>query len=166
MRFSHTLAALAATGTLMVASSDVRGEIPRAVQQEFRGQLLVTQGELPTDVGDAKATIAAYKKAIQSTVTHSPAGGVPTWTFHYTAFMNRAPGVTELSIDFFTDDKSRLYVANRRLMGIDPKLPILRGRLSITEDDGLLPGRDYVVQLTGRVRGKDVVFAQTKLSTK
>jgi hypothetical protein len=163
IRFSTTLAAAVAVLTVL---GTAEAEVSRAVQQAFRGQILVTAGELPGEAGDDKATVAAYKKAVQRALPRADMGGLPSWSFHYTAFLNRAPGVSELSLDFYTDDKERRYVANKRLMGIDPKLPILKGRMSITEDDGLLPGRSYVMKLAGTIRGKEVVFAETTVSTR
>ena len=72
------------------------------------------------------------------------------------AFMKKKPPATELSIDFYTQDKEKLYVANKRLAGIDKSLTLLQSKLEISEDDGLKKGGSYTVKLTAQVRGKDV----------
>ena len=150
-----------AIGALGVASADVS----ETVQKTFRGKILVTDGALPGAGMTDELTIKKYNQLNLSKLVHtSETDDVYTWSFDYTAFLTKAPKITGLSFDFYTADKEKLFVANKGLMGIDPTLTIMRGRLSITEDDGVNRKRAYVIKLTGKVGKKDVTFAETTLT--
>jgi hypothetical protein len=66
-------------------------------------------------------------------------------------------------MEFWTNDKDKKFVADNRLEGVDPKITVLSGEISINEDDGLLKGRPYLVKL---VTDKDVIVASTPLVMK
>jgi hypothetical protein len=74
--------------------------------------------------------------------------------------------VPQVSLDFYTDDKKKAFVAQKRLAGIDPALTLLRSQVDLGEDDGLSPDHNYVVKLTAEVKGKEVLLASTRLHTK
>ncbi|MCG8416999.1 MAG: hypothetical protein MJE77_03520 [Proteobacteria bacterium] len=154
--FAFAVAFIAALGT-------AQAEVTKKVQKTFRGQILITDAPLPTGGATDAETISAFKKARAKSLKHVESNGVAEWSFLFTAFLKKPPKVTSMSVDFYTADREKLYVANKRLLGIDPKVPILSGSLSISEDDGLVRGRTYMVKLTGSVRGKEVVFAETKV---
>lgn len=142
------------------------GDIPEKVQKALAGQILVTPRPLSEMHLESSQTAAALQKAHQHTLTQEPGGdGAPTWKFYFTAFLAKAPGVTILSMDFYTDDKERMYVANKRF-GVDPGVLVISGRMALSEDDGLARDRRYIVRLTAQVKGRDVVLATTKLTTK
>jgi hypothetical protein len=146
----------------VLLASAAHADISKKVQKTFAGDLLFTESALPEAAESPAATIALYKKAALKVLKHQQESDeVAAWSFYYTAFMKRAPGVSEMSIDFYTADGK--YVANKRLMGINPKMTVLTGFLSITEDDGLTRGKDYSIRLVGTVRGKEVVFARGTL---
>ncbi len=160
-----TIASLA-VGLLFATLGVAQADYSKRVQKAFRGSILITQGGLPGVKGSDKETIAAFKKARLAEVAHTMGDEVPEWSFNFVAFMKKAPRVSKLSVDFYTDDKEKLYVANKDLTGIDPSIPILRGSLTISEDDGVNKGRRYIVKLTGTVKGREVTFATTKLTMK
>lgn len=139
----------------------------KKVEKTFRGQILITADQLNLSAGDSDAdAIKHCKKARLKVVTSDEEDGVATWQFYYTAFFKRHPTSGTVSLDFYTDDKDKLYVANKKMTGVDPKLKTLQAHVVITEDDGLNPGRKYIVKLTGTAHGKEVTLAETKLATK
>lgn len=161
------LPTIAVTAALLMAGGAVsQADVSRKVQKTFRGQILITTDQLPVQMATDKETIELYKKANAKYLTHRDVDGVATWSFHYTAFFKKKCGTDRLSFDFYTDDKEKLYVANKGLMGVDPSLTVLSGTLSINEDEGLNPGRKYIVEITGEIRGKEVVLATAKLKFK
>lgn len=159
-----TFAAL--LGALVLSTGLARADVGKKTQKALSGTILLTEKVLPTDMADNAATVKAYKGMAKKSFTHTVDDGVPTWRFHYMAFLKASPKTTSLSFDFYTDDKEKLYVADKRFTGIDPKLRILSGFMTISEDDNVAKGRSYVVKLTGKVRGKERVFATTKVSFK
>ncbi len=66
-------------------------------------------------------------------------------------------------MEFWTNDKDKKFVADNRLDGVDPKITVLSGDISINEDDGLVKNRPYVIKL---VTEKDVLVASTPLIMK
>jgi hypothetical protein len=90
---------------------------------------------------------------------------VVAWRFNYTAFLKKT-GATDLTFEFFTDDKDARYAANQRLTGVDPTTPVLTGSIEITEDDGLARGKSYKLKLSGTVKGKETILAETPIIVK
>jgi hypothetical protein len=155
-----------ALALVFAAIGTAQADLSKNVQKAFRGDILITTGPLPEAAGSDAEVIGAYKKARAKSLKHTKVEGVAEWSFDYTAFLKQAPKVTTLSVDFHTADKEKLYVANKGLMGVDPTLPILTGTLTINEDDGLNVGRTYIVKITGKVKGKEVTFAETTITMK
>ena len=147
----------AAVGWSGVAAADVTA----AVIKEFRGELVLTKGDLPEGKND-KDTIAKIKAERLKEVTGEERGESLSWHFHYTAFLTKT-GASELHVKFFTNDKDKKFAANVQLTGIDPKSTVLSGDISISEDDGPTKGKSYLVKL---VTDKDVVVASTPLLMK
>ena len=46
-------------------------------------------------------------------------------------------------MEFYTNDKDKKFVADKRIDGVEPKTPVLSGEISIDEDEGLSKGRPY-----------------------
>lgn len=151
---------------LLVCSSVARADVSEAVQKAFKGQILISAEPLPDGVADEADQIRQLKKAHTGVLARGKGESVPVWRFHFMAFMSKKPGATQVSLDFYTDDKKKQFVAQERLAGIDPKLTLLQGEAELSEDDGLTADRSYVVKLTAEIKGKDVVLATTKLRTK
>jgi hypothetical protein len=154
---STALLVAAAAGWGGVASADVS----RNVIAAFKGELVITKGDLPEGKTD-KDTIAKIKGERLKELTGEAKNDVVGWYFHYTAFLNRT-GATQLKMEFYTADKDKKFVADKRIDGVDPKTPVLSGEISIDEDEGLSKGRPYVIKL---VTDKDVVVASTPLMMK
>jgi hypothetical protein len=151
-----TLVALA-VGWGGVATAD----LSKSVITAFKGELVITKGELPEGKTE-KETIAKIKSERLKELTGEARGDVTYWHFHYTAFLSK-PGATQLKMEFWTNDKDKKFVADNRLDGVDPKITVLSGDISINEDDGLLKSRPYIIKL---VNDKDVVVASTPMLMK
>jgi hypothetical protein len=144
-------------GTWRIASADVS----RNVITAFKGELVITKGELPEGKND-KDTIAKIKGERLKELTGEAKNDVTGWYFHYTAFLSKT-GATQLKMEFYTNDKDKKFVADKRIDGVDPKTPALSGEISIDEDEGLSKGKPYIIKL---VTDKDVVVASTPLVMK
>jgi len=153
---THTLSAVA-LAVVLTAGGLASAEMSKGVIGAFRGQLVISKGDLPDGKND-KETIQKIKGAKVTEVAGEPSGDVTRWHFHYTAFLNKT-GSTALKMEFYKDGKQ--YAADKRLDGIDPKSPILTGDISIDEDEGLAKGKSYVIKL---VTANDAVVASTPLT--
>ncbi|MBK9029740.1 MAG: hypothetical protein IPL61_00100 [Myxococcales bacterium] len=132
-------------------------DVSKKVIAAFKGKVLLSTAPLEPS-GDDKATIAAYKSKVVTTLQgHQNGNDVQEWTFNYTAFLSRT-GATSLKLEFYDGDK---YSADRTLTGIDPKDPVLEGDITIDEDEGLTKGKKYTVKLVGKIKGKETTVAQT-----
>lgn len=138
-----------------VSARTADADLSKKVIAAFKGKILVTQAPLEMQ-GDDKTTIAGFKKqSLTEVKSHQGADDVPTWVFTYNAFLNKT-GASSLSFDFYEGND---YKANKDLTGVDPKMTVLQGDIEITEDDNITKGKTYTLKLTGKVKGKDVVFA-------
>jgi hypothetical protein len=154
---SAAVLVVAAVGSGGIASADMS----RNVIAAFKGELIITKGELPEGKTE-KDTIAKIKTERIKELTGEARDDVTYWHFHYTAFLNK-PGSSLLKMEFYTADKDKKFVADNRLDGVDPKSTVLSGDISINEDEGLSKGKAYVIKL---VNEKDVVVASTPLVMK
>ena len=156
---TRTLSSAAlALALVAAASAPVYAELSKTVTAAFKGQVVVTDGDLPAGKND-KDTIAKIKKAQLKEVTGSPKGDVTGWNFHYTAFLSKT-GSSKLKLEFIKGGK---LAADQQLDGVDPKSSILSGDISIDEDEGLAKGSTYTVQL---VNGGGAVVSKTTLLMK
>lgn len=153
--FSAAVLVTVAIGWGGIAAADVS----KGVIAAFRGELVVTKGDLPEGKNE-KETIAKIKAERVKELEGEPKGTSTGWHFHYTAFLTKS-GATKLTLEFYTSDKK--LVANNQLEGVDPKLSVLSGDISIDEDDGLTKGKAYTVKL---VTDKNAVVASTPLVMK
>ena len=147
----------ATAGWSGLASADVS----KAVIAAFKGELVITKGELPEGKTE-KDTVARIKTDRLKELTGEAREDVTYWHFHYTAFLTKA-GSSLLKMEFYTNDKDKKFVADNRLDGVDPKTTVLSGDISINEDEGLSKGKSYIIKL---VNDKDVVVASTPLVMK
>jgi hypothetical protein len=147
----------AAVGWGGVAAADMS----RNVITAFRGELIITKGEIPEGKTE-KDTIAKIKSERIKELTGEAKDDVVYWHFHYTAFLTKT-GSSQLKMEFYTNDKDKKFVADNRLDGVDPKTAVLSGDISINEDEGLSKGKAYIIKL---VNDKDVVVASTPLVMK
>jgi hypothetical protein len=154
---STAVLVVAAAGWGGVASAD----LSRSVMTAFKGELVITKGELPEGKSD-KETIAKIKGERLKEITGEAKNDVTGWYFHYTAFLSKT-GATQLKMEFYTNDKDKKFVADKRIDGVDPKTPVLSGEISIDEDEGLSKGRPYIIKL---VTDKDIVVSSTPLVMK
>ncbi len=160
--FCLALAALAMVSTPLAHA----GKTDK-VSKAFKGKILITNSPLPTpDLEDVKGTIKAYKAQTLKTITGTVSDGVATWRFNFTAFVKSKPKTGNLTLEFYTDDKEKLFVADKRLSGADPNLRILASEVQISEDENLNRNRTYVMKLVANNGKKSVVLAQTKIATK
>jgi hypothetical protein len=142
-------------------SGAVSAEVSRNVITAFKGDLVITKGDLPEGKTE-KDTIAKIKSERIKELVGEAKDDVVYWHFHYTAFLTKA-GASSLKMEFYTNDKAGKFVADNRLEGVDPKSMVLSGDISINEDEGLSKGKTYLIKL---VTDKDVVVASTPLVMK
>lgn len=149
------------------STSDANAGKTDQVSKAFKGQILISAEALPSpDLEDAKGTIKAYKAQTLKTIVGAEADGVSTYRFHFTAFVKSRPNTSNLTLEFYTDDKEKLFVADKRLSGADPNLKILASDVVISEDENLNRNRKYVLKLVANNGKKSVVLATTKFATK
>lgn len=151
-------AAALAVAVVAATSTPVFADLSKSVSAAFKGQVVVSKGDLPTGKND-KDTIAKIKKDQLKELAGSPKGDVTAWTFHYTAFLTKV-GAKNLTLQFL---KGTSLAADQQLDGVDPKSNILSGDISIDEDEGLAKGSTYTVQL---VNASHAVVAKTTLIMK
>jgi hypothetical protein len=137
------------------------------VSKAFKGKLIISEDALPApDLENAKATIKEYRAQSLKTITGNVVDGVATWNFHFTAFFKTKPKSGNLALEFYTNDKEKLFVADKRLNGADTSLKILASTVRISEDENLNRNRKYIVKLVNNVGKKTIVLAETKIATK
>ena len=161
MSSRHLMSAAFVIAAALGWSGAVSAEVSRNVITAFKGDLVITKGELPEGKTE-KDTIAKIKSERLKELVGEAKDDVVYWHFHYTAFLTKA-GASSLKMEFYTNDKPSKFVADNRLEGVDPKSMVLSGDISINEDEGLSKGKAYIIKL---VTDKDVVVASTPLVMK
>ena len=151
-------AAAVAMAFIMVTSETARADMTKGVIAAFRGQVVVSKGELPVGKND-KDTISKIKKEQLKELTGTAQEDVTGWYFHYTAFLSKT-GAKSLKMEFL---KGGHLAADKQLSGVDPKSSILEGDISINEDEGLAKGNTYQITL---VNPSGAVVAKTTLIMK
>ncbi len=151
-------AAALAVAVLTLSSAPVFADYSKPVTSAFKGQVVISKGDLPVGKND-KDTIAKIKKEQLKEVTGQANEDVTGWYFHYTAFLSKT-GSAKLKLEFMKGGK---LAADKQLDGIDPKSAVLSGDISINEDEGLAKGNVYTVQL---VNASGAVVAKTTLNMK
>lgn len=157
-RVMSLFAVALAAFVLVATSSPSYAEMTRGVIAAFKGQLVVTNGELPTGKND-KDTIKKIKKEQLKELTGTENDEVTSWYFTYTAFLSKT-GAKSLKMEFLKNGK---LAADKRLDGVDPKTSVLTGEISINEDEGLNKGTTYQIQL---ITPGGTVVAKTTLHMK
>ena len=155
----RVISAAALAVALVVATTTVSSaDMTKGVIAAFRGQLVISKGELPSGKND-KDTIAKIKKERLTEITGETSEDVTSWYFSYTAFLSKT-GAKDLKMEFMKGGK---LAADKRLDGIDPKSGVLTGEISINEDEGLSKGNTYQIQL---VNSSGAIVAKTTLTMK
>ena len=155
----HLLNAVLVAAAAVFAGGVASADINKNVINAFRGQLIITKGELPEGKND-KDTIAKIKAAQIRELQGEVNGDVKQWSFNYAAFVSRT-GATSLKLEFWKDGKQ--YAADKSLTGVDPKSSLLTGEIGINEDDNITPGKSYTLKL---VAGGSTTVAQATLVMK
>lgn len=147
---------LLASGSMADAGSSLT-----SLYRAFRGRLLVSEQPLldAHGVGNARE----LKKRSVDELVSEDVDGVATWTFHYAAFLQRAPKTDEVSLDFHRRDKERTYVGNV-VISVDPQTTIVVGDIEIDEDSGPAPGQTYDVVVRTRGLKKERELAAARIS--
>lgn len=152
-------AAALAVAFVVATTQPSFADMTRGVISAFRGQIIVSKGELPTGKND-KDTIQKIRKEQLKELTGTANDEVTSWYFSYTAFLSKT-GSKTLKMEFLKGGKQ--LAADKMLDGIDPKSPVLTGDISINEDEGLAKGNTYQIQL---VNPSGHVVAKTTLTMK
>ena len=155
---SMSAAAALAVAVVMATSTPSFADMTKSVISAFKGQLVISKGELPVGKND-KDTIAKIKKEQLKEIQGTASDDVTSWYFSYTAFLSKT-GAKNLKMEFL---KAGKLAADKQLDGIDPKSGVLTGEISINEDEGLAKGNTYQIQL---VNPSGAVVAKTTLIMK
>jgi hypothetical protein len=151
-------AAALAVAVVMATTTPSLADMTKGVISAFRGQLVITKGDLPVGKND-KETIAKIKKEQLKEITGTAQEDVTSWYFSYTAFLSKT-GAKNLKMEFLKGGK---LAADKQLDGIDPKSAVLTGEISINEDEGLAKGNAYTIQL---INSAGAVVSKTTLVMK
>jgi Ca2+-binding RTX toxin-like protein len=157
----RTLMSVAVLATAIVvggSTSVATADMSKAVISAFRGQLVISKGDLPEGKND-KDTIAKIKSAKLTSLDGEAREDVTYWHFSYAAFLSKT-GATTLKMEFYN---GKQLSADKTLDGIDGKSSLLTGEISINEDEGLANGKTYTIKL---IAGSNTVVAQTQLTMK
>lgn len=152
------MSAAVLAAALVVGGGVASADMTKSVISAFRGQLIVSKGELPEGKND-KDTIAKIKAAKIAALNGEPQEEIQYWNFHYTAFLSKT-GSTKLKMEFYN---GKQLAADKTLDGIDSKSSVLSGDISINEDEGLAKGKTYTIKL---VTANDAVVATASLTMK
>jgi hypothetical protein len=158
-RLSYFVLAILLFGAGSIASA----ELAKRVQSELKGKILVHRDPLPASPGDDDQTLAEYKKYVApQTLEAMEVDGAKVWAFHYLAVLKTLSPSSQLAFDFY---QGKELAARKVMLGWNQKLTVLRGQISISEDDGLKAGTTYDVRLVAlRKNDNDLVLAKTKLT--
>ncbi|HVK84623.1 MAG TPA: hypothetical protein VM513_10980 [Kofleriaceae bacterium] len=157
MKTHRVMSAAVLTAALMFGGA-ASADMSKSVIGAFRGQLVISKGELPEGKND-KETIAKIKAAKLAAITGEAQEDVQYWNFHYTAFLSKT-GATKLKLEFYN---GKQLAADKTLDGVDPKNGVLMGDIAINEDEGLAKGKTYTIKL---VTPSNATVAQTTLTMK
>ena len=135
-------AATLAVAFVVATTTASFADMSKSVISAFKGQVVVSKGELPVGKND-KDTITKIKKEQLKEVTGTASDDVTSWYFSYTAFLSQT-GAKNLKMEFLKGGK---LAADKQLDGIDPKSGVLTGEITINEDEGLAKGNTYQIQL-------------------
>lgn len=149
-----TLAALAASAPAAWAQAS-------AAYKKFKGQIIVSDQEIPADWESDQAMVAGLKKLHRTKVAKQG----ETWRFYFMGFLQKKAGAPQINLVFYDVSKKRTYVSNKEI-NIDPGSNIVVADVEVSEEDGIQPGKTYEVVLGRMVGGKETVFARTKLTFK
>lgn len=146
----------------LVAGAVAQAGKPRTVHDVFAGQIVLSTAPM-RPAGDTEAEmIEDIRKAqVHEITARDTGGGEASWSFYFTAFLDRPPRISEMSLDVYEAEDDKRYITSKRMMGIDPRLQILASDMSLSEEDGVKPGTRYRLVLTGQVRNREVTFATT-----
>jgi hypothetical protein len=132
----------------------------------LRGTILVSAEPPPASASSEADMITALTKIKRTSIERDRDQETASWSFFYTAFLDKKAGTRELSLDVYSCDKPAQYVTFKRVLDVDPDTQILSARANLSEDDGLKPGGCYQLRLVGGAKGKDRVFARTELTVR
>src|SRR4029079_15780220 len=98
------MSAAAIAGAFVLAMSQPTfADMSRGVISAFKGQLVISKGELPVGKND-KDTIAKIKKEQLKELTGQTSDDVTSWYFAYTAFLSKT-GSKNLKMEFLKGGK-------------------------------------------------------------
>jgi hypothetical protein len=144
-----------------VAGAVAQAGKPRTVRDAFSGHIVISTSPL-RPAGETEAEmIDGIRKAEVHEIAARDAGEdeEASWSFFFTAFLDKQPRTSELSLDVYAAEGDKRYIMSKRMMGIDPRLQILGSDMSLTEEDGVKPGARYRLVLTGQVGNRELTFA-------
>ncbi|HWN66364.1 MAG TPA: hypothetical protein VNM90_01930 [Haliangium sp.] len=145
---------------IFVAGAVAQAGKPRTVHGAFAGQIVISTSPLrPAGETEAEMIESIRAAHVQQITARDTDGEEASWSFYFTAFLDKQPRVSELALDVYAAEGDKRYITSKRMMGIDPRLQILGSDMTLTEEDGVKAGARYRMVLTGQVGNREVTFA-------
>jgi hypothetical protein len=123
------------------------------------GTLVITQEAVDTSQKD-------FEKTLKKAAIKQLAKSGEQWTFHFIAFLTRAPGSKDVNIAFYDQAEKSKEPTNHIELQTSPNAKIMASQVTFGDDTGLKAGHTYNVLLTRVVGGKEQVFARSTLTLK
>lgn len=132
-----------------------------AVYRKFKGQIIVSDREIP--VSDSDAEMVKTLKRIHKTSLDGSGG---TWSFYFMAFLNKKPGTSQLTVAFYDLSGGKRKMVTYKDIGVDASSTIVNTDFEIGEDDGIKKGTKYELAVVDLSTNKEVVFAKAQVTLK
>jgi hypothetical protein len=141
---------------IVAAAAAAAPKVSEAVVAAFRGKIVLTRDAVVAGTSD-KETIAKLRAAQLTEVVGLPTDDGQTWRFHYAAFLKKT-GNLGLKLRYVSGEQDRRQAAESAIPILDVESPVLTGELSVSESQGLVRGKVYLLQL---VNDKGELVAKT-----
>jgi hypothetical protein len=156
--FSVTVIALTIGAFGAMAAEVEVVELPPEVTMVFRGQL-VDLFEMPPVSLPVKDLIAKIKKQRRMEFGAQLDRDPARWAMQFLAFPTRRP-VGQVSIEFWEIGTERRWLASHDISEPFPAAACVRLVVNMDEDDGLVKGRTYSVELVERKDTQSIGLAR------
>lgn len=145
------IAALFLSAGLLIAANAVAAS---------RGVLYVTENPVDTGAPNFENKLRKENKTVLSR------NGSGVWEINYVAFLDKPAPSGGLNVVFYDAGNPKHEAANAFPITVPAKAHIVAGKLNVSPEDNLEPGKTYNVLVTQLKNGKEIVFAKTKLELK
>ena len=144
---------------LLLTSQALASSNVQEAWQKFKGRIIVSSHEIPTEFNDQKEMVQSLRKLHASELTAHNG----SWTMHFVGFLSKPAGADSLHLVFYRGaGNKREYVSSREIH-LDPQVKVIGSEVTVSGEDGLSPGA-YEVVLARKKGSKETIYARTKLT--